>query len=210
MNMPRAALALGPLFETVAVAVEKGLSMKPAALLDSATALREVPVFPGPAVSPRKCCASRLRAFRVHGDELTGEGLFDGDYVLVAAASPSRPGALVLAEANGRHVLRRAKAHGSRKDGGCIPPGRIIGTFLGVIRRRGFGDSRATARTTSARLLPVHGGENGAPSKVTMLRGRLGMVESTCAETRNPRLRRALRNEAEQIRRQLQNEAADD
>jgi hypothetical protein len=208
--MSEAALALGPLFETVPVAVEKGCSMKPAAVLDATTPLREIPVFPGPVVSRRARCSNAVRAFRVQGDDLVREGLFDGDYVLIGAVHASRPGALVLAESDGRHVLRRTKTIGARGHGNSIlpPPARIIGTFLGVIRRRGFGDVQPPTGTGSpARLTPVHDIGNGAPTKVTMLRGRLGMLESTCAETRNPRLQRALRNEAERVRRQLQNEA---
>ena len=209
--MSQAALAFGPTFETVPLAVEKGRTMTPAVLLESATALREVPVFPGPAGFRGHRAPNRVRAFRVQGNELDREGFFDGDYLLVGCDSRPRSNAFVLAEADGRHVLRRAKSHGRRgTDRAAIPSGRILGTFLGVIRKRGFGDTRSTPQVAPARLIPVDRAGNEAPSKLTMLRGRLGMLESTCAETHNPRLQRALRNEADLVRRQLHNEAYSD
>jgi hypothetical protein len=204
--MSQAALAFGTTFETVPLAVEKGRTMTPAVLLESATALREVPVFPGPASFGGRGLANRVRAFRVQGDELGSEGFFDGDYILVGCDQRARSAALVLAEVDGRHVLRRARPLGRNALDRAIPSGRILGTFLGVIRKRGFGEVRMS-KGVPARLLPIANVGAAAPSKVTMLRGRLGMLESTCAETHNPRLQRALRNEAERVRRQLQNEA---
>jgi hypothetical protein len=210
-KMSQAALAFGPTLETVPVAVEKGRPMRTAVVLDSTTTLREIPVFPGPVTSCGRP-ASGVRAFRVEGDELAREGFFDGDYVLVGPVQQRmRSGTLVLAEADGRPVLRPANAHGATGSEDRIPAARILGRFLGVIRRRGFADPRSVlAASASARLTPLNDCGSRAPSKVMMLRGRLGMLESTCAETRNPRLQRALRNEAERVRRQLQNETPRD
>src|SRR5262249_55452227 len=153
---------------------------------------------------------SGVRAFRVHGDELAGEGFFDGDYILIGAARRSRSSALVLAEANGRSVVRRANAHRWLGPGGKgNPAARIKSGFLGVIRKRGFENPGSGRSETSSGPMALQGGK-AAPSKLTMLRGRLGMLESTCAGTHNPRLQKALRNEAAKVRRQLQNEAGAD
>jgi hypothetical protein len=201
-GMSQAAFALGPLFETVDVTLEKGCSIAASAVLEPDTALEEVPVFSGPARPGSTGSSGGVRAFRVQGDELAHEGLFEGDYILVGPARRPRCGALVLAEANGRAVLRRADSHrAQRSQTAMIPTSRIMGVFLGVIRKRGFGMPPANKPATRLTSL------SAAPSKATMLRGQLGMLESTYAETRNPRLQRALRNEAARVRRQLQNEA---
>jgi hypothetical protein len=106
----------------------------------------------------------------------------------------------------------------------------IVGVFAGIIRKRGFAsaparkpgfasaptlqpsfasaptrDAEATTRASApAATIPLT-----PPGKLTILHGKLGMLEMTCAATKNPRLRRALRNEANHVRRLLQNETQD-
>jgi hypothetical protein len=156
-----------------------------------------MPVFAAPD-SRASSQRGAIRAFRVRGHELGHEGLFDGDYVLVGASSRARNGSVVLAETAAGPVLRRTPLQGDAK---------IMGFFLGVIRRRGFNDSARRPPRAMSEISPIDGLPGTPPSKTTVLRGQLGMLESTCAGTSNPRLQRALRNEAARVRRQLQNEA---
>ena len=120
------------------------------------------------------------------GRKLEAEGLQDGDHVLVEDSKTLRPHALTLAEVAGRYVIRPASGLT-----GQPPAGRILGAFIGVIRKRGFGkSSHPTASPAAARYSPE-------PMQLSILRGQLGMLEATYAETKNPRLQRALRNEAD-------------
>jgi hypothetical protein len=136
--------------------------------------------------------ARSIRAFLVRGRKLEAEGLQDGDHVLVEDSKTLRPHALTLAEVAGRYVIRPASGLT-----GQPPAGRILGAFIGVIRKRGFGKS---SHPTASRRPQ---GTRPEPMQLSILRGQLGMLEATYAETKNPRLQRALRNEADLIRRQL-------
>lgn len=206
--MVQSALALGPAFQKISVSIAKGRPLRFAGVLRAEPALEEMPVVSAPANRRSLQKSGAIRAFRVRGEELNNDGLFDGDYVLVSDQSRPRAGAVVLVEQQGRPVLQRAtmprpsSSKGTSQDGS-----RVVGVFLGIIRKRGFGGT--TERKPPLPISRAQWTENlpsGPPTKVTLLRGQLGMLESTCADTKNPRLQRALRNEADRVRRQLQNE----
>ncbi len=198
--MSEALRTLGPSFERVAIKVESGRPLRLAGILRAHIGLEEVPVFPEPIASRRERRGRTVRAFRVHGDAFHSDGLRDGDCLLIEAPVTPRSGSLVLVEKCGRRFLRRTSGETSSVHGS-----RIIGAFVGIICKRGFwqedvssGPSRGTpARSDSCRPVP----------RLGVLRSKLCMLESTWAVTKNPRLQRALRNEAERVRRQLQNEA---
>jgi hypothetical protein len=81
---------------------------------------------------------------------------------------------------------------------------QILGLFVGIVRRCGFARPR----------LPEPRCPGDRPSRaaasVRLLRGQLGMLEATCATTKNRKLRDALQNEAVRVRRQLQIGAFED
>jgi len=140
--------------------------------------------------------APSVRAFLVQGEALSSAGLQRGDYLLVDVARVPEPEGLVLARVAGRPTLQCGSALREME-----PPCDIVGTFVGIIRRKGFpprcgappsGDDALTLATARS------------PSRQGILRSQLSMLEATRATTRNPRLRRALRNEAEMVRKQLQ------
>ena len=75
-----------------------------------------------------------LYAVHVHGSELDGSGIFDGD-ILIVKNNPETVGSedIVVAEENGREILRRAKdavVNGTPSD---IP--RFKGVVVGLQRR---------------------------------------------------------------------------
>lgn len=214
--MAEAARILGPSFESVDVRVERGRTLRLAGVLRARPELEEVPIL-RKSPSPRANGEPRtLRAFRVQGHGLHHEGLRDGDCLLVESAGEIRRGLLVLAEIGGHLALGRASTGaesatsvdpssegGSPARSSVDPPCRVIGTFVGIIRKRGFGGGEpqgaANESAPTVQTRPV--------TTASVLRSKLRMLESTCAGTKNPRLQRALRNEAEQVRRQLQIEA---
>ena len=179
-------------FERVSVVVRCGRKLKLGGVLPAIDALEEIPVVrPGKdAVGPHQ--ERRIYAFLVRGTSLSGEGLSPGDQVLIEETSAPRPGTPVLAKVAGTYVLR------PRPD--LLFDGRyqlrVLGALIGIIRRRGFGRARIS---TASREEP-----HGSATKLKILRGQLGMLEATCANTRNPRLQDALRNEADRVRKQLQ------
>lgn len=169
--------------------------------------LEEVPVL-GES-HPFRQGQERVRAFRVRRD-LGTFGLRTGDCLLVQPKRVS-PNELAVVSLDGAFAVRRVVARfGERL---TFEPAvserpqrvtlRVIGGFAGILRRRSGSPTGAVASERPA----VHGDERHLSGKIRALRGSLGMVESTCAETANPRLKRALRHEAERLRRQLQNEA---
>jgi hypothetical protein len=128
----------------------------------------------------------------VRGTSLSKEGLSPGDQLLIEETHQPRLGALLLAKIGGTYVLRPrpellAEA-GDRLE--------VSAVLVGIIRRRGFRSPGVAAPSCER--------SDSAANKLKILRGQLGMLESTCANTRNPRLRDALRNEAERVRKQLQ------
>lgn len=183
----------GPRFECLNVTVQSGRQLKLAGMLSAKGDLEEVKLLPAGIAGTRP--SRSIRAFLVRGGKLEAEGLQDGDHVLVEDLKTLRPHALTLAEVGGRYVIRPASGLA-----GQPPAGRILGAFIGVIRKRGFGKSPRTTAYRRSQRTPE-------PTQLSILRGQLGMLEVTYAETKNPRLRRALRNEADLIRRQLHNGA---
>jgi len=136
--------------------------------------------------------AANVRAFMVQNESLSGVGLQRGDYLLVDVAPLADHDGLVLVRVAGRYTLQRSSLLWS-----VGQPSDIVGTFVGIIRRRGFSSARHATPTqgTVSAIRP--------PSRLGILRSQLSMLEATRASTRNPRLRRALRNEAERVRKQL-------
>jgi hypothetical protein len=193
--MPQSAPNLGPAFERVPLRVERGYAM-PATVLRMDEALQQKPIVPHSDVRMYSDGqrVPRVSAFRVCEQGLSHEGLRTGDYLLVRTTIEVRCGTLVLIDRSGRTFLRRAESNTATSS----DPGEIIGALAGVIRKRGFGRPSDENEPIGS---PVPAG------KVAVLRSQLGMLEMTCAGTRNPRLQRALRNEADRIRRQLQNQA---
>lgn len=215
---------LGTLFDTVDMRVESGRSLATTETLASEGTLREVPLLSS-VPTDRSCRArSGIRAFRAHGDGLRQDGVRDGDLVIVDAAKPMSRGSVVVASIAGRLALARLQ----RKVGGMVEltPANpeslplsqstsetdVVGALAGIIRKRGFGCSKANAlasrRSDEREARPdARAAGTRPPGKIAILRGRLGMLEMTCAGTNNPRLRRALTKEADRVRRLLQNEA---
>lgn len=216
--MRAAARVLGSAFETVDMRVEKGRSLRLVGTLTGEPTLQEVCLLSE--LDDRYADEARrsIRAFRAHGNGLQHDGVRDGDYILVDSAREATPGVVVVARIAGEAGIARVRRNDDGTLGLTSPRAdtlplahaargtEVIGVFAGIIRKRGFaarkisheGATAPASATTSLRPL----------GKVTILRGKLGMLEMTCAATKNPRLRRALRNEANRVRRLLQNEAA--
>lgn len=155
-------------------------------------ALEEVMLSPPLGIAANEGMTS-VRAFLVHNESLSGAGLQRGDYLLVDVARTADRDGLVLARVVGRYTLQRLSLLSSIAQS-CD----VVGTFVGIIRRRGFNPRQAIEPTRLADS-DVH-----PPSRLGILRSQLSMLEETRASTRNPRLRRALRNEAELVRKKLQ------
>lgn len=206
--MVQSALALGPAFESVPVSLARSRRLRLAGILRAERTLVEMPVVPAPTSRRSERRAGTIRAFRIQGDELNRDGLFDGDYVLVGDQKRPPAGAVVLAETRGRPVLTRATPHGRHPSASLSSPdSKVLGVFLGIIRKRGFGGAAERKRPIAApRHSSTESFSSAPPTRARLLRSSLVMLESTCAGTSNPRLQRALQNEAELVRRQLQNE----
>jgi Peptidase S24-like len=215
---------LGTLFDPVDMRVESGRSLATTETLASQGTLREVPLLSS-LPTDRSCRARNgIRAFRAHGDGLRQDGVRDGDLVIVDAAKPMSRGSVVVASIAGRLAIGRMQ----RKIGGVVEltPANpeslplsqstsetdVVGALAGIIRKRGFRSSKSNAtgsrRPDGREPRPdVPSAGTRPPGKIAILRGRLGMLEMTCAGTDNPRLRRALNKEADRVRLLLQNEA---
>lgn len=228
----RTGTAVEPL-EDVPLRIAKGKQLRLRGILKAQPTIEEISFLTAlPASAGDARAESRCRAFRVHGSALAHDGLLDGDHLVLREVATHRPGSIVLAEIGGRPVLRRVKQRAdgvlflasvsdSLPFGDALSDTRIIGAFAGVLRRRGFvrtAESKCVSRPTARRPQPSSApaepsrrspGANAPHAKIRLLRGRLGSLESTYAATSNPRLRGALQNEAERVRRLLQNEAGD-
>ena len=219
--MNAAACDLETVFEAVEMRVETGRTFAATESLASQGTLREVPLLANASIR------GGIRAFRAHGDGLRIDGVRDGDLVIVDAAKTPSRGTVVVASIAGRLGIGRVQ----RNVGGTVElapanpdslplahfarEADVLGALAGVIRKQGFGSSRSADRGRLACESPHRGAEAfrsslaigvKPPGRLSILRGKLGMLESTCATTRNPRLRRALHNEADRVRRLLQNE----
>jgi len=189
----------GARFEPVAIQVCAGRALRLVDAIPTPPDLEELPVLAG-WLGARPL--NDLRAFLVKSEGLAGQGVRLGDYLLVGQPGNDRPSRLSLAEVDGHYVLRRG-SEDPQSPTLIASEAKTIGPVLAVIRKRG------EFRRTSV----VPRCDPGSPPKMSAaarLRGQLGMVESTYAVTRNPRLRRALRNEAALLRRRLQNGAFPD
>jgi hypothetical protein len=176
----------------VGAVVRRGRSLKLDGVLPANHALEEIPVGRPGKDTGGPFQERRIRALMVRGSSLSGEGLSPGDQLLIEETDHPKPGALLLAKIGGTYVLRPRPELLS--DAGSQV--QVSGVLIGIIRRRGFAGVATTPR-------PRENSASG-PNKIRILRGQLGMLESTCANTRNPRLRDALRNEADRVRKQLQ------
>jgi hypothetical protein len=145
----------------------------------------------------------------VRGDALAADGIRDGDYlVLDQRARSLRTGQTVLADVGGCTVVRRitATAPGktilapTRAMLPLLPVGgaqRIHGAVVGIMRKQGFEHLASAAPV----LMPESLGR-----RLRSLEGSLRSLRATYRTTRHPRLRRALRDEALVIRRELARE----
>lgn len=190
-------------FEQVPLKIACTKTIPVAGVLEAQDDLEEMPVL-GES-HPLREGRERVRAFRVRRD-IANVGLQAGDCLLV---QPKRvaPDELAVVSIDGALSVRRVIARFGERlafEPACphwVTP-RVIGGFAGILRRRSGSRMGAFAQRETSRRV-----ERQFSGRVRALKGSLGMVESTCAETANPRLKRALRYEAEKIRRQLQNEA---
>ncbi len=191
--MGEAALRWGTQFEPVKVGKGHARSLKLVGLLALADDLQEIALAPA-ATAEATRRRSTIRAFLVRTTRLEKAGLRPGDHVLVDGARDLFADPLVLARIGGEYHLEPASRLRS-----ASREGELLGAFIGIIRKQGFG--RPLERVEMP--LPV------APrTRESILQGRLEMLEETCAGTRNPRLRRALKSEAESVRKQLQSGAS--
>ena len=158
--------------------------------LDLAEELLEIQLSPPPAVTTQHR-AGTVRAFVVRNNRLVDSGLKPGDHVLLDGARDLFADPLVLARVAGGYRLQIAS-----RVRASHPEAEILGAFIGIIRKQGFaGKSLRTPLRDAPR------------TRECILQGRLAMLEATCSETHNPRLRRALKNEAENVRRELRTAA---
>ena len=207
--MSAAAPELWDTFRPASLNLSRTRALRLAGVLEAPNGLEEIAVIGDSAVSPDSIA---VRAFRVHGG-VERLGLQMGDCLLVQPKRQPEPGDLVVIDLDGVVFARRiANGLGTRLHFEPPLPKRstepkVIGSFAGILRKRLAGKRVGPTQRPLFRQAMV--GSRSA-SLIRLLRGKLGMVESTCAATANPRLRRALRNEAENLRRQLQNEAGDD
>ncbi len=177
-------------FERTPFTVTNGTQLELRGVLP-ASDLEEVGFLLPPRVSSSHARRGNIRAFFVRA-AVEDAGLTRGDYVLVEEAETYAPESCVLAAANGRYVIScTSQLNGHR----------VLGIFLGIIRKRGFRRVEPTTDPAQFRT------PTAVDSRLRILRGQLGMLESTYARTRNPRLQTALRNEADLVRRKLQNGA---
>lgn len=188
--MAEAASSWGSEFEPVTVRPEKSRLMRPRGLLSAFDDLEEITLSSAQAVAGR--ARGNVRAFLVRGSGLADAGLRPGDHLLIDAARDLFVDPLVLGKSGSRYRLEIASRLRVSAE-----PVEILGAFIGILRRRGFA-SRGCVPPSFAPL-SVH-----PPTRLGILRSQLDMLETTCATTRNPRLRRALKDEADRVRKQLQ------
>src|SRR5215203_4830988 len=86
--MVQSTLALGPAFKSHNFA--RSRSLKVASILRAEPTLVEMSDVPPPTRRESRKAAGTIRAFRVQGDDLNRDGLFEGDYVLVADQTRAR------------------------------------------------------------------------------------------------------------------------
>lgn len=218
--MKMAASSLGPGFERTAVSIERGRRVRVGAVLKPAGPHRQCQIFEIPQGGDRR----GVMRVRVRGTAMSAEGVRDGDYlVLDPRAEALGPGRTVLADVDGCAVLRRVAR--SRSGGILLEPaernvlpfsrertGRVHGALVGILRKRGFERAVSTppalAPSTELGLPPGREAPAGDPPRLRALQHCLRSVRSTYSTTRHPRLRRALRDEADLLRREIDRERA--
>jgi len=94
--------------------------------------------------------------------------------------------------------LRIGNAAGLSLQSGMGQESQVIGAFVGIIRKHGFGRTREKTLATGFIEPRQRHRENGG--KLDVLLSKFGMLESTLAVTRNPRLQRSLPAEADRGR----------
>jgi hypothetical protein len=93
-------LAAGPFELALAFATTRELGA-----IEPGVELEEITVLPDPHSVLRERAACPIRAFRIRGPALEGEGLQDGDCLLVERRTVVRPNDLVVTESNGRFAV---------------------------------------------------------------------------------------------------------
>lgn len=190
------------LFTAVPFATARCKKLRLKGVLPATPDLEEVPILLAPSGPTTKDDGKRaVRAFLVRGFGLAGEGLQSGDYVLIEEVADPPADALVLARVDSCYFLRPS----SRVVFDARLRPRILGLFIGIVRKRGFARPTAPGMTP-----PSNRGLARATANLRLLRGQLGMLEATCASTGNRKLRDALRNEAHRVRQQIQSGALQD
>ncbi len=211
--MSMTAHALGEALWPATLDLGRTKTVRLAGVLEALEGLQEITVIGDSRGLASAASAASVRAFRVRsGSERLG--LQPGDCLLAHAKPQPEVGDLVVVDFGGVVTAHRVThRHGTRLQFDPSLPKHsvgaelhVVGAFAGILRKRLVAQRAALPTLTRGDRMPVPSRSAGT---VRLLRGRLGMVESTCAATTNPRLRRALRNEAENLRRLLQNEAGD-
>lgn len=188
--MGEAALSWGSQFERVEARTGLSKELRLAGLLAPLQDLEEIKLSPAVTRSGAGVERRSVRAFVVRTDRLSDSGLRPGDHVLVEATRDLFADPLVLARTGTQYRLDAASRLHER-----FRNVEVLGSFVGIIRKQGFPIAKR----------PIASHEHGSPrSREDLLLGRLEMLEATCASTRHPRLRRALKNEADAVRKQLQ------
>lgn len=188
-----AAACWGSQFERVTNSHGRGRRLRVDGVLVAHDALEEVTLRSAHGIA-RADRSLNVRAYWVRGESLSASGLRPGDYLLIDTTRAFEEDSLVLARIAGRYTLEHASFLQARH-GGC----EVLGAFVGIIRRVGFMPRRCGGRALDDSRMTL-----GPPNRLGILRSQLDMLETTRATTRNPRLRRALRHEAERLRKQLQ------
>lgn len=188
--MGEPAMSWGSQFECVGIRKGHSQELKLAGLLAPSTELEEVTLSPAITKSGAGTKHRTVRAFLVRTNQLSEAGVGVGDHVLIEATRDLFADPVVLARAGNQYRLEVAsRLHELFRDV------EVLGVFVGIIRRQGFPHGAGVGASPRS---------CGRRTREDLLRGRLEMLETTCANTQHPRLRRALKIEAERVRRQLQ------
>ncbi len=227
---------LGAVFKPVALRIEIGTHLPVGGLLTPAGPLRRCQLLELPRGRDRQGARlgdGWMLRLRVRGDAMRDDGIRDGDYlVLDTRAGRLRDGQTVLADEAGCTVVRRVRGsagdlrlerletagealpllRGGRSEqthtGGSDPINngsgthRIHGAVVGILRKE--------LRQPSSQHQSARTGSDGPPlepvQRLRILQRSLRAVKSTYGATRHPRLRRALRDEAALLGREMARE----
>jgi hypothetical protein len=226
-DMGDAAASFEGRFERREIRLTAGRRVPIAGVLAPAGALKVVQLLE---IQRRVAGERGLLGLRVCGDALADDGIREGDFLLLETAGPAREGQNVLVEIDGRLMLRRYLGARGRRlllaptDREALPflvqgdRARVRGAVAGVLRKRGFGcrpNEAAPAHPETAdrsrgggaeRMLRTSdGGTAGERArKMRYLESRLGSLRRTYAGTANPRLRRALLDEARRVELEIE------